>query len=150
MTAELLARGARVTAIDLSEEMLARARRKAPNASFVQCDILGFVAKEPFDCALLAFVLHEMDRSTRDAAIATAAAALGPGGQLALLDFALPVAGPLRWGLRAYLAAAEPPTAIDWIDAGEPNRLLARHGLKVERVAALAAGTAEVVVGVRR
>src|SRR5438067_13413669 len=42
LTTKLIPRGANVIGVDQSEAMLCRARRRAPSATFIRCDILNF------------------------------------------------------------------------------------------------------------
>lgn len=61
--AELLRRGCRVVGLDVSEEMLARARKRAPEASFVcgRAEDMPFAAAS-FDAALSAQSFHWFDQ----------------------------------------------------------------------------------------
>src|SRR4051812_26307799 len=45
LTQKLVARGADVTAVDRSQRMLVRARRRAPAATFEQCEITAYTAR---------------------------------------------------------------------------------------------------------
>ena len=53
LSEKLIARGAVVTAVDRSEAMLRRARRRAPSAKFLRGDILNFQCEQKFDRALI-------------------------------------------------------------------------------------------------
>ena len=55
VAAELTARGLSVTGLDISEEMLAYARRNAPAAEFVAADARAFALPPPFDAAISTF-----------------------------------------------------------------------------------------------
>ena len=145
MTAQLVASGACVTAVDLSEPMLERARRKAPAAKFLYGDILAFDGAASFDRVLFSFVLHEMNEATRAQALAVARRALKPDGLVAVVDFARPEVLPFRWALKAYLGVSEPRTARELVDAGIEACLTAA-GLTVLRSRALALGTARMAV----
>lgn len=62
-TTRLLAQDNTVVALDLSAEMLARARARCPGARFVQGDVLALapgVLGEPFEAALSALVLEHV------------------------------------------------------------------------------------------
>jgi ubiquinone/menaquinone biosynthesis C-methylase UbiE len=145
MTAQLLARGAKVTAVDLSEPMLARARKKAPEATLLYGDILAFEGEGRFDRVLFSFVLHEMDEATRTRALLVAKRALKPEGLVAVVDFARPEVRPFRWALTAYLGLSEPRTARELVARGLDNEF-ASAGLSVLRSRALALGTARMAV----
>jgi ubiquinone/menaquinone biosynthesis C-methylase UbiE len=64
-TGYLAAKAKQVTAVDLSEEMLARARQKidAPNVEFVQADILGdwIFAHKQYDLVTFSLVLEHIE-----------------------------------------------------------------------------------------
>ena len=148
MTRDLLARGARVTAVDLSEPMLARARRKAPGARFVRRDILSWEGEGAHDRVLLSFVLHEMDREIRARALSVAGRALAEGGLLGVLDFAGSAPRPVDDVFRAYLRVAEPEVAADVLE-GLPAEV-ERGGFEIRRRLPLALGTARMLVARRR
>ena len=145
MTARLVARGAAVTAIDLSEPMLARARRRAPSAELALGDILAFDGGGAYDRALLSFVLHEMDSGTRTKALQAARRGLKPDGLVGVLDFARAGAAPVRWALHGYLAATEPRTALEVVGGALGPELSAAR-LEVVRERSLALGTARMIV----
>lgn len=88
--------GHRVVGVDLSFQMLARARaRGAPVAVQADAELLP-IADASVDGVVSGFAL----RNLRDlaAALAEAARVLRPGGRLALLEVAAPEPGPLRFG----------------------------------------------------
>ncbi|MHB8876280.1 MAG: class I SAM-dependent methyltransferase [Myxococcaceae bacterium] len=145
MTRQLLEAGAEVTAVDLSEPMLSRARRKAPGASFILGDIVAFEGLGRFDRVLFSFVLHEMEEPIRQRALEVARRALKPTGLVAVLDFARPAHAPVRWALGIYLGVSEPRTARELVARGLEGELEAA-GLIVARRRDLALGTARMVV----
>ena len=65
LTAGLLGRGAQVDAVDVSDDMLRDAMRRAPGASFEQADLVRYVPRRKYDAVLLSFVLHEPARVTQ-------------------------------------------------------------------------------------
>lgn len=146
MTSLLLDRQTQVTAIDLSEPMLERARAKAPTATFKNKDILSIDEVGVYDRVLFSFVLHEMDGPTRKAAIAVARRAMKPTGRLAVVDFARSDNPVVRLSLAAYLRLSEPNAALELVSQGL-EREIADSGLRVANVLALAMGAACVVVG---
>lgn len=146
MTRRMLDRGARVTAVDLAEPMLERARARAPEASFVVHDVLTLDLGETVDAVLLAFVLHEMDADTRAGALATARRHLAPGGRLVVLEFADAAPFPIGPVFRAYLKVAEPELAREVLGSRLTDEL-ADAGFAVDPPRWLAAGTARVLVG---
>lgn len=137
----LLELGADVTAIDLSEPMLERARKKAPGARFLAADILTWTPDRPVAACLLSFVLHEMTEPVRVGALRTASCA----DRVGILDFVDRAHPNVSAVFQAYLRAAEPEVASDWLRTGL-ERDLAAAGLTMTRERLLALGTARMVV----
>lgn len=145
ITRLLLKRGARVTAVDGSATMLARARRRAPDASYVQNRLETLVPAGTFDIVLLAFVLHELPRKLREHAIDAAAASLARNGKIAVLDHAVPRTGSFAKLWRSLLLRLEPPSVVDCIERGYAGEL-AGAGLTVLAQHAVAGGTAALTI----
>lgn len=80
----LAGRGYEVVGVDRSEEMLARAAAKAPEARFVRGDLRSVELGETFDAALLMFAVlgYQLENEEVLAALATAQRHLEPGGLL--------------------------------------------------------------------
>ena len=89
-TAKLAARSSRVLALDISAVALARARRRAPAAVFMEADLLSWEpgTEAPFDAVVLGDVLYYLDRPGVAAEFAALfpriASWLKPGGRLLL------------------------------------------------------------------
>jgi ubiquinone/menaquinone biosynthesis C-methylase UbiE len=86
LAGKLAARGAAVTGIDRDERMIALARSRVPDATFVAGDFLAHPFRDDsfgFACANTA--LHHMDFA---AALAKMARILRPGGRLAVVGLA--------------------------------------------------------------
>jgi len=87
LTARLTAPGREVVGVDLSPEMIARARRlggTAPALTFLCGDFFDMeFAPRSFDCVLSAAVLHHLPV---DAAVARMVELLRPGGRLIIQD----------------------------------------------------------------
>lgn len=129
-TRHLVATGAAVTALDSSPAMLARARRRAPSATFVENDVVALSgALDPvearFDRAVFAFVLHELDRRRRAEALGAAANLLAPGGRIGILEWALPESPRAARIWRTTIRAIEPPIALEILDGGLEHALAA-------------------------
>jgi demethylmenaquinone methyltransferase/2-methoxy-6-polyprenyl-1,4-benzoquinol methylase len=142
----LLSRGALVTGVDGSEQMLARAKRRAPDATFVCSMLEDFEPTSCYDRILFAFVLHELSAPSRHAALALAQRAVASDGLVAILDWAVPPTGGLlsrawRW----FLLKLEPPSVIDCL-AGSYETELASHQLQFVDKRLLANGTAQLVL----
>ena len=145
VTKLLLTTGAEVTAVDGSEHMLARARRRAPNATFVRSTLESFEPHGAFDVVLFAFVLHELPGALRPQVIRAAARALKPGGRIAILDHAVPRGRGFAHGWRKILMHFEPPSVVDCIEHGYARELEA-EGLRVQEILPLASGVAAVTL----
>lgn len=86
--------GGRVTGLDFSPRMLARARRKAPGLEWVQGDLLALpFADGSFDAATVGFGIRNV--ADLEGAFAELARVLRPAGRLACLEITQP-AGLLR------------------------------------------------------
>ncbi|HEY4178783.1 MAG TPA: methyltransferase domain-containing protein [Kofleriaceae bacterium] len=119
MTRILLDRGAVVTSVDRSAPMLARARRRAPEATFIEHDVTTFTPTDRYERVVLSYVLHELAQPQRAAVLATARAALAPFGSVCVVDFDTgDTRQPIRALLDAYLRFAEPPSARGWARDG--------------------------------
>lgn len=140
----LVERGVRVTALDLSEPMLEVARRKVPGARFLAADILTYQPDQPVDACLISFVLHEMTPEIRVAALKAASR----HARVGVLDFVDRAHPNVSRVFRAYLRAAEPEVASDWLETGL-ERDLAAAGLHMERERLLTLGTARMVIATK-
>lgn len=141
MTRQLLDRGARVTGVDRSAPMLARARMRAPEATYIQHDVPTFRSDETYDRVILSYILHELDRDQRASTLAMARDALAPGGFVGIVDFDDSAREPVRTLIDLYLRVAEPPSAREWARDGFRTEVPAA-GLRVIRSAAVGWGTA--------
>ncbi len=125
-----------VTGIDVSNGMLAVARRKIRQRGLSNLDVqqmsadhLSF-ADGVFDVVMVSFALHEMERALRDEVLREAARVLKPGGKACIVDFAPQDGRGPRWFLAAWALFEPGPfaefMAIDWrTEAG-------RYGLRFE------------------
>jgi len=81
--------GGRVTGLDFSEEMLARARRKAPALEWIRGDLLELpFPDERFDAATVGFGVRNVE--DLDRALGELRRVLRPGGRLAILEITRP------------------------------------------------------------
>jgi demethylmenaquinone methyltransferase/2-methoxy-6-polyprenyl-1,4-benzoquinol methylase len=86
--------GGRVTGLDFSSAMLARARRKAPELEWVQGDLLALpFADDSFDAATIGFGVRNV--ADLAGALSELRRVLRPGGRLGILEITRP-RGPLR------------------------------------------------------
>lgn len=140
ITAQLTARGAVVTGIDGSAEMIARARERAPAATFHVSRIEDLDLSGTYDVVLFAFVLHELDRQLRIQILGKAMRVLASGGRVVILDHGVPPNGIFARAWHALLAALEPPTVLECIAGYDAD--IAAAGGQVTRTWHLAHGTA--------
>lgn len=125
VTALLVAAGAEVVAIDALPAMLEGARRRAPGATFIEADLLDLEITGHFDRVVLSFVLHNFDSDRRRDALRLSRRVLAPGGQIGVLDWAVP-SGRISAALwRRFLAHLEPSSH----DAEAPSTGLKRQHL---------------------
>ena len=148
LTAELLARGAQVDAVDVSEEMLGDAMQRAPSAAFEQADLTRYVPRRKYDAVLLSFVLHELDPADISAVVARAAFALAPSGRLAILDHWLPrgSSGKVWQGI---LGLIEPARVNQWLSL-DLAALMRSNELLAATDRPLAGGRARLIVATRQ
>src|SRR5215210_3831740 len=81
--------GGAVTAVDFSESMLARARRKSDSVTWVHADVTALPFEgETFDAATVGFGIRNVPDA--ETGLAELARVLRPGGRLACLDLTRP------------------------------------------------------------
>ncbi len=122
LTARLLARGARVTALDQSPAMLDLARRRCVRPAAGRVEWLERTASEidglpagAFDAVVAAFALSEMSPAGRAFVLRAARERLRAGGVLAVGDEVVP-RGVAARSLHALLRA--PQAAAGWLLVG--------------------------------
>jgi ubiquinone/menaquinone biosynthesis C-methylase UbiE len=146
VTAELLAAGADVTALDALPEMLVAARRRAPAATFVQGDANESDLGTGHDRAVVSFVLHNLDAAGRAALLRRATDSLGAGGRIGILDWCSPRNRVAARAWRAFLGWLEPSATVTEVLDGAIAADADRAGLRVEARHTVANGRAEVIV----
>lgn len=122
VTALLVAEGAEVVAVDPLPAMLEGARRRAPGATIIEGDLFDVEIPGRFDRVVLSFVLHNFDTNGRREALRLSRDVLGAGGQVGVLDWAVPsgrVAGSL-W--RRFLTRLEPSSQDGELTDVDPER----------------------------
>jgi len=150
--ADVKAGAGKVTGLDFSEAMLARARRKAPAVEWVRGDMLALpFADATFDAATVGFGVRNV--SDLELALAELRRVLQPGGRLAILeitrprgiakpfyalwfDRVVPLLGKLLPGGAAY--SYLPASVKRFPDAVELAALMSRRGFADVRYRLLA------------
>lgn len=133
--------GAEVTAIDLSERMIARLRRRMDRAGLgaelIAGDVMAFRPERPFDAVCGNYFFNVFSPADMERVLAHAVSFVRPGGLMMIADMAPQKGpfGPLGWlylkaGLSVFwllgLAAQHP--IYDYAAVGS------RHGLSAEAV----------------
>ena len=84
-------KGAAVWGLDFSKEMLAQARRKVPNATLLEADLLNAWPPLPkFERVVSAYVLHEFNLQAKLELLKQSAQYLREGGSIIIADIAFP------------------------------------------------------------
>jgi putative AdoMet-dependent methyltransferase len=126
LTARLIDLGCRVLALDFSPKMLEKAQAKAPQARFIQGDLLGEwpaeLNDERFDGILSTYLFHEFKLPIKIQLLRRLAERLASGGRIVIGDIAFPdgsarAAAMIRWPdswdeEEEFWAAAEDLAAI--------------------------------------
>ncbi|WP_026373427.1 class I SAM-dependent methyltransferase [Agrococcus lahaulensis] len=130
LTEELLARGARVTAVDPSRSFVAAVRERCPGVRALEgaAEALPF-ADASFDAALAQLVVHFM--ADASAGVAEMARVVRPGGTVAacVWDHERGPVGPF-WTAAAEVSGIAPPPPRVGTRRGDLARLLEGAGLR--------------------
>lgn len=126
VTEKLIARGARVTALDQNPEMLEQARSRLAGGARDTVTIIERTASEidsfaeqSFDAVVACLSLSEMSRTERAFVLSQAFRDLRPGGIIAIADEVRPRAATMRfwhWILRL------PQAVLAWLIVGSVSR----------------------------
>ncbi|MEZ4216542.1 MAG: class I SAM-dependent methyltransferase [Myxococcota bacterium] len=125
VTERLLARGAVVTALDASAEMMERARARVGEGAGVEwlertASEIDALPPGAYDAVVFSLSLSEMSRDERRYALAAARARLAPGGRVVVAD-EVRARGPLR---ALQLVARAPQALVAWVLVGSVSRVL--------------------------
>jgi len=126
VTAQLLARGARVTALDQSPEMLEQARSRLAGEEPASLEWVERTAAEidrlpeaGFEAVVLCLVLSDMSKSERVFVLREAVRRLAPGGRLVAAD---EVRAPGGWKRALQLLLRIPQALTGWLLVGSVSR----------------------------
>jgi SAM-dependent methyltransferase len=124
VSAQLEARGYRVTGLDGSEEMLRYARQNAPGSEFLLADARDFSLPPIYAAAISTFdsLNHILEPDELERAFRNIAAALAPGGRFA---FDLNLDEGYRAGWNGTTGDAQEDHAYIWKNNYDPERRLA-------------------------
>jgi ubiquinone/menaquinone biosynthesis C-methylase UbiE len=135
VTARLVARGARVTALDQSPEMLEQARERLATGSGGRVSWLERTASEidalpeqSFDAVVASLCLSEMSAPERAFVLREASRRLRPGGVLAVGDEVRPRRG---WQRLLHALLRIPQAALAWLLAGSTSKPLRNLGAEL-------------------
>jgi ubiquinone/menaquinone biosynthesis C-methylase UbiE len=160
VTERLVARGATVTALDQSPEMLERGRRRlaaAPPGAVTWMERtaseIDALPEASFDAVVLSLALSEMSTAERRFVLRQAVRLLRPGGVLAAADEVRPRS---RWTRAAHAALRGPQALLGWLLTGSvshPIPDLAKEvgeaGLEVRREERWLLGSLATVIAER-
>lgn len=135
----LLARGARVTALDQNPEMLEAARARlarsgdaAARVEWRECTAaeIDGLPEQAFDAVVLCLVLSEMSAAERRFVLGQARRRLAPGGRLVAADEVDPARGAAR---AVFLALRAPQALLAWLLAGSVSKPVAQLRAELEQ-----------------
>lgn len=126
VTALLQARGARVTAIDQSPEMLEQAKARLPADANPPVEWreqtaseIDALPSEAYEAVVICLCLSDMSASERSFVLRESAQRLAPGGRLVAAD---EVRAPQGWRRIAQLLWRVPQAALGWLLVGSLSR----------------------------
>lgn len=133
LTGKLIERGYRVVGVDASAPMLALAKERYPDTTFLQADACTFQLPEQADVIFSNAVLHWIDAAKQNELIANIASQLKPGGQLVCEFGGKGCAENVHAALEKIFAAhgLTYRRTFYFPTVGEYAPMLERHGLQV-------------------
>ena len=131
LTASIAARGAQVTGIDSSADMIVRATANYPALRFEAVGAADFVSAEPFDAVFSNAALHWM--KPPEPVVERIGRVLRPGGRFVAEMGGYGNIAAVVEGMRAVLGAGRVAELNPWYfpSIGEYASLLERHGILV-------------------
>jgi len=137
VTALLVARGARVTAVDQSPDMIEQARQRLSPAGETDVRWLEQTAAEvdglpeaDFDAIVISLCLSDMSSNERTFVLTACTRLLATGGRLVVADEVHAPPGLRRWAQRVWRL---PQSALGWLLVGEVSRPIANLAQEIRR-----------------
>ena len=144
-------KGCQVVGVDLSEAMLAVARRKNVNGSvtFEYADATRLRFQDnSFDIACISFALHDMPRAVQVRVLREMARVTRPRGVIVIVDYALPKNRLGAWLVYQLVGLYEADYYRAFIHS-ELNTLLAEAGIKVAADVPVLLGAGRILKGMK-
>jgi demethylmenaquinone methyltransferase/2-methoxy-6-polyprenyl-1,4-benzoquinol methylase len=144
-------KGYQVTGIDLSEEMLAIARRKNKyrNLKLESGDATNLpYASNHFDVTCISYALHDMPGSFREKVLAEMFRVTRPGGTIMVIDYVLPRWTIIRKIAYAFINSFESKYYPDFIKNDLPA-LMEKAGIRIEEERGVLWGTGRIYKGTK-
>lgn len=128
----MTSRGGRVVGIDISEAMLAVARKSAPDAEFIHITAteIGQLGAKRFDRIVATLSFSEFSEDELDYVLRLSAQALKPGGKLVVADEVLP---PAWWQRVIFHLVRWPLTALTFLLTQNTTHALRAFENRLER-----------------
>ncbi len=143
-TEELVAQGARVTAVDAAPEMLAALRERLGDAVEVRgADLFAYAPERPVDAVVSCFFMSHVPDERFGAFAALVAGALRPGGAYFLCDS---LRTPSSTAADHALPEGDDPTMLRRLDDGRTYRIVKRFRTDAELASALRGAGLDVEV----
>jgi ubiquinone/menaquinone biosynthesis C-methylase UbiE len=144
LTKKLLEKQSSVTAVDQSTGMLARAKGRAPQAQFLQADIVQYTDTKRYDYVMMFFVLHELNAAQRISMLKSASSFLSKNGKIIICDFAIPGRGFMKVIFPRLLSLWEPKSIVDFLTNGLTDEIV-NSGLKIVSYTKLHSGRVQLM-----
>lgn len=146
------AAGCCVTAVDISEAMLAvaRRRRRHPDIEYVHADATRLPYEDGrFDISTISFALHDMPPIIRERVVREMVRVTNPLGRIVVADYGLPAREPWRTLVLHLVRLWEADYYLDFIRS-DLAKMLERHALRPVRERTPLLGLARVLLCIPR
>lgn len=146
-------RGYDVAGIDMSRDMLERARRKnrkrAVELMFADATLMPF-ADNCFDVSTVSFALHDMPEHARESVLSEMERVTKPMGRIVIVDYGLPPRTSFtRQFWYAFIRSYEGKYYPGFINTNL-KAMLEKHGIRLDKKLSIAMGTIRLLKGTNR